>query len=107
MPVFSNPASPPAMILLKNVLLHERPAHILVDGGRITRISPEPFSVPGADETDCTGKAVIPGFVNMHTHAAMVLLRGIHEDLVLYDWLSRIWKIEAGLDRDFRWHAWK
>ena len=99
MPVFSNPE--PAMILLKNLLLHERPVNILVDGSRIARISQEPFSIPGADVTDCSGKAVIPGFVNMHTHAAMILLRGIHEDLSLYDWLNNIWKIEAGLDRDF------
>ena len=89
------------MILLKNVLLQDRPAHILVDGGRIARISREAFSVPGAEVEDCSGKAVIPGFVNMHTHAAMILLRGIHEDLTLYDWLNNIWKIEAGLDRDF------
>ena len=89
------------MILLKNVLLQDQPAHILVDGGLIARISREPFSIPGALEKDCSGKAVIPGFYNMHTHAAMILLRGIHEDLSLYDWLGNIWKIEAGLDRDF------
>ena len=89
------------MILLKNVLFSGSPAHIAVEGGRIARISREPLQIPGAEEVDCTGKAVIPGFVNMHTHAAMVLLRGIHEDLALYDWLSNIWKIEAGLDRDF------
>ena len=89
------------MILLKNVLFSGSPAHIVVEGSRIARISREPLHIPGAEEVDCTGKAVLPGFVNMHTHAAMVLLRGIHEDLALYDWLSNIWKIEAGLDRDF------
>ena len=89
------------MILLKNVLLSGHPANIAVEAGRIARISEEPLHLPGAEEVDCSGKAVIPGFVNMHTHAAMILLRGIHEDLALYDWLSNIWKIEAGLDRDF------
>ena len=89
------------MILLKNALFQDRPTHILVDGNRIARVSEEPITLPGAEEIDCTGKAVIPGFVNMHTHAAMILLRGIHEDLSLYDWLNNIWKIEAGLDRDF------
>lgn len=95
------------MILLKNALFQDRPAHILVDGGKFARVSREPFTVPGAVEVDCTGKAIIPGFVNMHTHAAMVLLRGIHEDLALYDWLNQIWKIEAGLDRDFIYWATK
>ncbi len=89
------------MILLKNALFQDRPTHILVDGNRIARVSEDLITLPGAEEIDCTGKAVIPGFVNMHTHAAMILLRGIHEDLSLYDWLNNIWKIEAGLDRDF------
>ena len=89
------------MILLQNVRFQDKPAHILVSGERIARISREPLEVPGAEVVDCSGRAVIPGFVNMHTHAAMVLLRGIHEDLALYDWLNGIWKIEAGLDRDF------
>lgn len=93
------------MILLKNVLFSGHPCHIAIEGERITRIGREPFQVPGAEEVDCSGKAVIPGFVNMHTHAAMILLRGIHEDLALYDWLSHIWKIEAGLDRDFIYWA--
>jgi len=89
------------MILLKNAQFQDRPTHILVDGNRIARVSTDPITLPGAEEIDCSGKAVIPGFVNMHTHAAMILLRGIHEDLSLYDWLNNIWKIEAGLDRDF------
>jgi 5-methylthioadenosine/S-adenosylhomocysteine deaminase len=50
---------------------------------------------------DCTGKAVIPGFINMHTHAAMSLMRGIGEDMRLDDWLSHIWVIESKLDAPF------
>ncbi len=41
-----------------------------------------------ADEiVDCTGKLVIPGLVNAHTHAAMTLLRGLADDLRLDVWL--------------------
>ena len=89
------------MILLKNVLLNSTLTDILVKDGRISHIGPLTQDIPGAQVSDCKGKAVIPGFVNMHTHAAMILLRGIHEDLSLYDWLNNIWKIEAKLDRDF------
>ena len=93
-------------MLLQGVLFQDRPVHILVEGRTIARISPDPIPVPpGTEVVDCSGKAVIPGFVNMHTHAAMVLLRGIHEDLALYDWLSNIWKIEAKLDKDFIYWA--
>lgn len=90
------------MILLKNILHQNRRTDILVgEDGRIGRIGPVTDLQPGTDVVDGTGYAVIPGFVNMHTHAAMILLRGIHEDLSLYDWLNNIWKIEAKLDRDF------
>jgi 5-methylthioadenosine/S-adenosylhomocysteine deaminase len=38
---------------------------------------------------------VIPGLVNLHTHAAMTLLRGFADDLPLMDWLERhIWPAE-------------
>lgn len=41
-------------------------------------------------------QALIPGLVNLHTHAAMALLRGIADDLPLMDWLkTRIWPAEA------------
>src|SRR5688572_2878432 len=32
---------------------------------------------------------VIPGLINTHTHAPMVLLRGIADDLRLQDWLEK------------------
>jgi 5-methylthioadenosine/S-adenosylhomocysteine deaminase len=39
---------------------------------------------------------VIPGLINLHTHAAMSLLRGLAEDKALMDWLrSHIWPVEA------------
>ena len=86
------------MILLQRVLHQDHPVDILIDGGRIAKISAQPLDFPEARKVDCSRKAVIPGFINLHTHAAMVLLRGIHEDMNLYDWLKEIWKIEAKLD---------
>lgn len=39
--------------------------------------------------------ALIPGLINSHTHAAMVLMRGIADDLPLHDWLQQhIWPLE-------------
>ena len=35
-----------------------------------------------------TGSAVLPGFVNAHTHAPMTLFRGIADDRDLMDWLQ-------------------
>lgn len=40
--------------------------------------------------------AVMPGFINTHTHAAMALFRGIADDLPLKKWLTEhIWPKEA------------
>jgi len=36
---------------------------------------------------DCSGCAVIPGLINVHTHAPMTLLRGLADDLRLDVWL--------------------
>lgn len=38
---------------------------------------------------DATGKAVIPGLINTHTHVPMSLFRGISDDLDLNDWLTK------------------
>jgi 5-methylthioadenosine/S-adenosylhomocysteine deaminase len=39
---------------------------------------------------------LIPGLVNLHTHAAMSLLRGLADDLPLMEWLQHhIWPAEA------------
>ncbi|MFT3744091.1 MAG: amidohydrolase [Pyrinomonadaceae bacterium] len=38
---------------------------------------------------DASGKVIIPGLINTHTHAAMSLFRGISDDLDLNDWLTK------------------
>ena len=45
---------------------------------------------------DGTDKAIIPGFINTHTHASMTLFRGYGDDLPLMTWLEDyIWPVEA------------
>src|SRR5258707_1751628 len=40
--------------------------------------------------------ALIPGLVNLHTHAAMTLMRGLADDLPLMTWLKdHVWPAEA------------
>ena len=39
--------------------------------------------------------ALIPGLINLHTHAAMTLMRGMSDDLALMEWLNgHIWPAE-------------
>ena len=51
---------------------------------------------PDAIRIDATGKIVMPGLINTHTHVAMALLRGISDDVPLMEWLEQhIWPIEG------------
>ena len=93
-------------ILLKNVTIADERKDVLIGGGRIRKIAPTGacmgWDLAGDVEVmDCTGKVAIPGFINMHTHAGMALMRGIGEDMVFQDWIREIWRIEAGFDYDY------
>ena len=51
-----------------------------------------------ASKEDYPGHAILPGFVNAHTHAAMSLLKGFADDMALMPWLTeKIWPTEARL----------
>jgi len=74
---------------------------IAVDRGRIVAILPreaalQRYSARTRDVLD--HHVVTPGLVNLHTHAAMTLLRGCGDDLPLMQWLTtRIWPVEKAL----------
>jgi len=43
----------------------------------------------GATVIDAGGHIVMPGLINTHTHAPMVLFRGLADDLALTEWLNK------------------
>lgn len=48
-----------------------------------------------AEHIDLPTHALLPGFVNLHAHSAMCLLRGLADDLALMEWLNEhIWPAE-------------
>ena len=42
----------------------------------------------GRERIDASGHIILPGLINTHTHAAMVLYRGLADDLPLMEWLN-------------------
>lgn len=97
-------------ILLRNISIQDSQKDVLIDKGRIVKIRPSGdcvnWDLAGDFEImQCTDKVAIPGFINMHTHAGMSLMRGIGEDMVLKDWLDKIWKIEDNFDSDYVYWA--
>ena len=43
----------------------------------------------GRETIDAAGAVVMPGLINTHTHAPMVLFRGLADDLALMEWLQK------------------
>ncbi|HYY94889.1 MAG TPA: amidohydrolase [Pyrinomonadaceae bacterium] len=65
---------------------------VAVDHGRIVAVGKRSEVVGRYDarETvDASGRAVLPGLVNGHTHVPMTLFRGIADDLDLQEWLTK------------------
>ncbi|MDR3260941.1 MAG: amidohydrolase [Tannerella sp.] len=93
-------------ILIKSVELNGVSTDIYVEGNRIRRIA-SGLDMPAGTVIDGRRKAVIPGLMNMHTHAAMTLFRGFGDDMPLMPWLNeKIWPNEAKLtDDDVYWGA--
>lgn len=64
---------------------------VLVQDDRIAAVGPS-SEVTAADPStrvlDCSGRVVIPGLVNTHTHLFQTLLKGLGDDMVLKDWFT-------------------
>jgi 5-methylthioadenosine/S-adenosylhomocysteine deaminase len=71
---------------------------LAVDKGRIIDLLPTDVAkqkYQGTVTENLNTHALLPGFINCHTHAAMALMRGIADDLPLMDWLqNHIWPLE-------------
>ncbi len=68
------------------------PGAVAVDGRNIAAVdTPAAIAAKFSSQTtiDTSGQVVMPGLINTHTHAPMVLYRGLADDLALMDWLQK------------------
>ena len=72
---------------------------VVVTAGRIEAVLPTEEAVQRYEplrRVSLPRHALIPGLINLHTHAAMSLMRGLADDLPLMRWLQdHIWPAEA------------
>lgn len=90
-PQWMIPIDPPGVTLQDYALA--------ITGGRIIDLLPQQVALQRyqpLEVLNLPNQVLIPGFVNLHTHAAMSLLRGYADDLPLMTWLQEhIWPAET------------
>jgi 5-methylthioadenosine/S-adenosylhomocysteine deaminase len=68
------------------------PGAVAIETGAIVAVgAPDAIAAAyrGAETIDAAGAVVLPGLINTHTHAPMVLYRGLADDLALMEWLQK------------------
>ena len=68
------------------------PGAVAIDGANIVgvgSVADIAARFMGSDRIDASGQVVIPGLVNTHGHAPMVVYRGLADDLRLEEWLEK------------------
>ncbi|KAG6609449.1 5-methylthioadenosine/S-adenosylhomocysteine deaminase [Phytophthora cinnamomi] len=80
----------------RDVVLHD--AAVVVHHTRIVALLPRSEAQEryvGVQERHLDRHILLPGLINLHTHAPMTLFRGLGDDKVLLDWLAEdIWPME-------------
>jgi len=95
-------------MILKNVefLITQNPSRevlkdidLRIEGDTVTDIGD--LRPEGEEVLEMSGKLVMPGLINAHTHASMALLRGISDNKKLMDWLEEdIFPAEEEMDAE-------
>jgi len=98
-PVAARQATNVSLIVAKGIVITVdggrrvlNPGSVAISGTQIVAVdTPAAISARyrSTDTIDATGKVVMPGLINTHTHAAMVMFRGLGNDLALMDWLQK------------------
>ncbi len=91
-------------LLIQKARLGTEIRDVLIQNGRFSRIEANiaPASLaPSTRTLDGIGMAILPSFANVHSHAAMVLMRGLGDGTPLHEWLNNIiWPLERRLTSD-------
>ena len=94
----SNPIEVDLLLTGGTVITMDRAARVItngavaVDGADIVAVGSAAevaSAITALEIVDTSGRIVLPGFVNTHTHAPMVMFRGLADDVALKEWLEQ------------------
>ncbi|MFI6996185.1 8-oxoguanine deaminase [Nocardia sp. NPDC050175] len=75
--------------------------YLVLANGRIESLGAGPAPlVPDAQRIDGTGCLVTPGLVNTHHHLYQWASQGLFQDSTLFEWLTGLYRLWAGMDAD-------
>lgn len=88
-----------ALVVVGRTVITENASHevlspgaVAVNGTDIVEVGTPPSiaaKYQAAETVDARDQIVLPGLINTHTHAPMVMYRGLADDLALMDWLQK------------------
>ncbi|MET7770677.1 8-oxoguanine deaminase [Nocardia sp. NPDC005366] len=77
-----------------------RTGHVVVHGNRIGAVGPGPAPALDAPRIDGRGCLLTPGLVNTHHHLYQWITRGLAADSTLFEWLTTLYPVWAGIDEE-------
>ncbi len=91
-------------VIDENGIVTEK-VNVYISSGKIEKIINE--NIEGYEVIDCTDNYITPGFVNLHTHSPMNIMKGIAEDISIDNWFNeKIFPYESKLtEEDVYWGA--
>jgi cytosine/adenosine deaminase-related metal-dependent hydrolase len=80
------------------------PGHVVVSGNRIVAVgpgaAPDELRRDAGRVVDGTGCVLTPGLVNTHQHLYQWATRGVATDATLFEWLTALYPVWAGIDEE-------
>ncbi|MGH3892420.1 MAG: 8-oxoguanine deaminase [Rhodococcus qingshengii] len=75
--------------------------YVVISGNKIEDVGAgTPPEYPGAQVIDGSGCLITPGLVNTHHHLYQWITRGLAADSTLFEWLTTLYPVWAGIDAD-------
>jgi len=90
-----------AVVTMDRARREHATGHVVLRGNNILSVGPgRAPAYPHAAVVDGRGCLATPGLVNTHHHLYQWLTRGLAADANLFDWLTTLYPIWAGIDAD-------